>query len=245
MKWILPQSQDEIRVLLERGKEIPLAIQNYPSRGQTAVQKLYLTKMGKIFLKKTSDRNHKDTQIKKENGSLAEREYWSFCLAREIGLNIPELFLLDQDTTVQIWLPYPDAHMFVSRQGKLNLKLENVFDCGLFDWATGQIDRHDANFLYNFSQNEIILVDSAHAFLKYEGGMPDYLSYFEISNSADLKRRISSKVLKRILSLSIKKREGLVPLRCHEEKQSFEKRLQGLKKVQTVQNILDLYRGES
>lgn len=244
MNFSLPDWLTEISKLLKEGTQIPLAIKNYPSRGQTSIQELYQTKIGKIFLKRTSERNHKDTQVKKESGSLAEREYWSFCLARYIGLNVPVLKLLDIDTTVQTWLDYPDAHTFLSRQGRLTLKSENVFDCGLFDWITGQIDRHDANFLYNYNQDEIILVDSAHAFLKYEGGLPDYLSYFEISNPKDLELQIPSKVQKNILALSQNQLKKLIPLRNKEEWHALWERKEKLASIRSVQDILNLYRGK-
>lgn len=161
------KNNKEIRRLIKTGQELPMALENYPSRGQTAIQKLYQTKSGKLFFKKVSDRNHQECQIDTQSGTLAEREFWAYRLAHALGLNVPQMTLLDPLTTVQSWLDIPDAHHFITDQGPLALDTRNVFECACFDWLTGQIDRHDANYLYDFVNKKIILVDSAHAFLQY------------------------------------------------------------------------------
>jgi len=46
----------EIKSLIEDGEKLAIAIENYPSRGQTAVQELYQTAQGKLFLKRVSER---------------------------------------------------------------------------------------------------------------------------------------------------------------------------------------------
>ncbi len=236
--WSLKQ----IQLLLKRGAKLPLATQHYPSRGQTAVQELYQTSQGKFFLKRSSKQNHQDCQIDVKSGSIAEREYWAYCLARQIKLQVPELWLLDSMTTVQVWLDYPDVRQYSTFQGKLFLKSENVFDCALFDWLTGQVDRHDANYLYNYVDQEIILIDSAHCFLKYTGSIPDYLKYFEGSVPKELPRIQKTPTQSVIAKLSEKEILKLVPLNKVEEKAALLHRLGQLRKIQTLQEIIHLYR---
>ena len=107
MKGLSSLSYAQLSKMLERSPKLPLATKNYPSRGQTAVQTLYQTPYGKIFLKHVSRQNHLDCQINPAHGSLAEREFWAYRLAQEMGLQVPELILLDSSTTLQRWLDLP------------------------------------------------------------------------------------------------------------------------------------------
>lgn len=235
-------SSAELLHIISQSTEQPLAMRHYPSRGQSAIQKIYLTKSGKIFLKKTSDRNIRDCQINKDSATLAEREYWAWRLANHLGLDLPWMVLIDVHTTVQNWLDYPDANLFKSLHGRLILNSQDVFDHCLFDWLTGQQDRHDANYLYNQSQKKIILVDSAFSFLKHDGSMPDYLSYHEASSTEDLKTNLKTSFLKKITVLSRSKLRSLVPLRDPLESDALWTRKQRLESVICLQDVLDLYR---
>lgn len=232
----------QVKKWIQQGKKLPLATQNYPSRGQTAVQELYQTKVGKLFLKRVSRRNHEECQVKMEEGTLAEREYWAFCLAHFLSLKVPELALFDSMTTVQIWLDFPDGRQYTTAQKPLALKGENVFDCALFDWLTGQIDRHDANYLYDFVRQEIILIDSGHAFLKYSGSLPDYLRIFEVANERELRKKQNSQILEKVKNMRARSLKKLVPLKNFEEEESLLARAQQLKSVATVGDIIRLYR---
>lgn len=239
----LSTNQTSLKKLIQNGEKLELATKHYPSRGQSAIQELYQTKIGKLFLKSVSLQNHKNCQIDPKTGTLAERELWAYQLARHLKLNVPELTLLDPNTTIQIWLNYPDAHQYSSYQAPLSLKPENVFECALFDWLTGQIDRHDANYLYNYADEEIILIDSAHCFLKYDGSLPDYLRFFEISAPKLLRKKISTPVLKKIQKLTTNQLHQIVPLIQNKERNALNQRLKKLKTVTTIQHILQLYRG--
>ncbi len=232
----------QIKKLISKGAKLPLATKNYPSRGQTAVQDLYQTSKGKLFLKKSSKQNHIDCQIAVAAGTLAEREYWAFRLAQRIGLEIPSLWLTGDFTTVQIWLDLPDAHVFATTQGKMELTADDVFNCALFDWVTGQIDRHDANYLYNYVQKKIILIDSAHCFLKYAGSIPDYLRYFEIGYPKELKGIRSTAISKTLKKLSRKDLLKLIPLRHADEQNALLQRHDQIQRVSTLQDALQLYR---
>lgn len=232
-----------IRTLLQRADRLPLATQDYPSRGQTAVQELYRTSKGKLFLKRSSKQNHRDCQIDMATGSLAEREYWAYCLARRLGLHTPTLWCLDRWTTVQMWLDIPDGRQYATAYGPLRLRAPNVFACALFDWVTGQIDRHNANYLYNYADQEIILIDSAHGFLRYEGSLPDYLEKFETSHPADLRKHISTPVVAALQTLTPRSLKTLVPLRSPPEMEALCTRLAQARRARRIQDIIDYYRG--
>lgn len=233
----------QLQKLLKSSEKLDLATQHYPSRGQSAVQEIYKTKNGTLFLKKVSDKNHENCRIDPKKGSLAEREFWSFCLARYLGLNVPELVLLDKYTTVQTWLNLPDAHIYSSREGKLIFNADNIFECGVFDWFTGQVDRHDANYLYNYVRQKIILIDSSFCFLKYDGHLPDYLKSFELGSSEELEKKRRSPILTRLKKISNDELFKLVPLQTREEWEALLKRKEQICFVQTVQDIINLYRG--
>src|SRR5262245_13482252 len=79
-------SPAEIPSLIKKGTKLTWATHSYPSRGQTTTQEIYLTKEGKLFLKRVSKRNHTECQITAENGTLAEREFWAHRLATKLGL---------------------------------------------------------------------------------------------------------------------------------------------------------------
>lgn len=222
---------------------MPVATQNYPSRGQTAIQELYQTKIGKLFLKRVSDRNHRECQINVKSGTLAEREFWAYRLAHHLGLAVPPLALIDNMTTVQLWLNLPDAKQYKTSQGIVALTLENVFDCALFDWVSGQVDRHDANYLYNMADTKILLIDSGHAFLKYDGSMPDYLYLFEASGAHDMQKKLCSPLTKKLQKLTTTTLRKLVPLRDGFEFDALEKRLKQARHVSSIQELLMLYRG--
>lgn len=234
----------DIHVLIKDGRKLPFATENYPSRGQTAVQELYQTQEGKFFLKRVSERNHTECQIDVESGTLAEREFWAYKLAEAIGLNVPPLWLMDKFTTVQRWLDYPDGKTFKRSTGKMEFTVENIFDCAVFDWITGQIDRHDANYLYNYKDRLIIPVDSAHAFLKYEGALPDYLHLCEIGNSNDLKVKINSGVKRKLDNLSNSDVVILAPLKDMNERDALISRKNALEGICKIQDLLDLYRSK-
>lgn len=222
---------------------MPLATQNYPSRGQTAVQELYQTQIGKLFLKRVSDRNHRECQINVTSGTLAEREWWAYRLARYLGLPVPSLALLDDMTTVQIWMDLPDGRQYKSSQGVMTLSPDNVASCALFDWITGQVDRHDANYLYNMATRRIMLIDSGHAFLKYDGSMPDYLYLYEAGNAQALQRPVKlakPPTLSRLTAASLCK---LVPLRDQDEAKALEKRVAKIVGATLLQDVITLYRG--
>lgn len=239
----IPTNIKRIQEIIKNGTQLSLATQNYPSRGQTAVQELYQTRIGKLFLKRVSERNHEECRISKKDGSLAEREFWAYRLAVSLGLQPPELVMLDSDTTVQRWLDFPDAHLFTTYQGRMTLHADNIFDCALFDWLSGQVDRHDANYLYNFVDQEIILIDSGHAFLKYEGSIPDYLRLFEAAeNKAVLSQKKTSSVFEAIKSLSEKSLKAIVPLRNQDEMIALHKRREQIQSVKSLLDIIDFYR---
>ncbi|MBI2342908.1 MAG: hypothetical protein HYV02_01010 [Deltaproteobacteria bacterium] len=230
-----------IQSALAHGKMVPLALEHYPSRGQTAIQRLYQTKIGKLFWKRVSERNHRECQIPVKSGSLAEREWWAYRVAKALGLENPPLVLLGRMTTVQLWLDLPDAHHFITDQGPLALDLDNVFECACFDWLTGQIDRHDANYLYDFVQRRIILIDSAHGFLRYDGSLPHYLQLFEIACRTALHKKPKSDMVQRIAQLQQRLPE-LVPLRDGGEQEALQRRLQQMRTVATLQDVFALYR---
>lgn len=229
---------------IREGHRLPLATKNYPSRGQTAIQELYQIPQGKFFLKKVSRQNHIDCQIDPDAGTLAERESWAFCLAKEIALVTPQLWLLDKQTTVQTWLDFPDGRQYATSYGKLLLGPENVFDCALFDWVTGQIDRHDANYLYDYVNKKIILIDSAHCLLKYTGSIPDYLKYFEVGYPELLSKPLITETYQKLTSLSEKKLTRLMPLRNQEETKSLFERWKQIKSIKNIQSLIHLYRGK-
>lgn len=231
-----------IKNLIKNGQKLPFATENYPSRGQTTTQELYQTEQGKFFLKRVSERNHLECQINVKSGSLAEREFWAARLARAIGFVVPELWLIDDFTTVQRWLDCPDGRTYKKSTGRMELIAQNVFECVLFDWVTGQIDRHDANYLYDFKNSLIIPVDSAHGFLKYEGSLPDYLHLFEVGNPSMLRKKIRSDVKIKLCKSEDETLRKLVPLRTEDEVKSFIVRKNSLKGVNTIQDLLDLYR---
>lgn len=240
--FILPSSKSAVQKLLDNGTKLPLATKNYPSRGQTSVQELYQTKIGKLFLKRSSERNHTECQIKIESGTLAQREYWAFSLARKLDLQVPSLTLLDRFTTVQVWLDLPDAHLYKMSKGVMAFEQENVFNCALFDWLTGQVDRHDANYLYDFVNKRIVPIDSAHGFLKYEGSLPDYLHLYEIGDSDKLSINIVSKFHGKLKKIKNSELIKLAPLKDKNERDAFLIRKEQLDKVKTIQDILNLYR---
>lgn len=235
-------NQPHLLTLIKNGRELPLATQNYPSRGQTAVQKLYQTSEGKLFYKEVSKINHTYCRINVDDGSLAEREYWAQQLAKALGLNVPDLWMINANTTIQRWLDYPDGRLYASSQGVMNLLPANIFDCALFDWLTGQVDRHNANYLYNYGKCEIILIDSAHCFLKYSGSLPDYLEKFEISQNRELHKWRESKLKDRLSKLTSAKLRKLVPLRNPLEAHALEFRLNELKTINSIHEIIQLYR---
>lgn len=235
-------SNHELKALFKKSKKLTLATQHYPSRGQSAVQELYDTPFGKLFVKKVSALNHQNCQVDPKTGSLAEREFWAYSLAEKIKLHVPSLKLLDKNTTVQNWLDYPDASLYTSRLGPLKLSALNVFECGLFDWVTGQIDRHDANYLYNLYKEEIILIDSAHSFTKHGASLPDYLKQFEISQTKVLNQKQTSKIQNNLLSLSLLDLEELVPLRDKTELLALFKRFDQLQKINTLKDLIGVFR---
>lgn len=207
------------------------------------MQELYQTRIGKLFLKRVSGRNHRECQINIKSGTLAEREYWAFRLAHYLGLYVPPLALLDDMTTAQLWLDLPDGRQYKTSQGIMTLSADNVASCALFDWISGQIDRHDANYLYNMATRQITLIDSGHAFLKYDGSMPDYLYLYEAGNSQELRRPLKlSKPpnLARLTSTALRK---LAPLRNADEARALERRVAQVVEAVSIQDLIALYRG--
>lgn len=235
-------STSKIKALIKSGQRLPFATENYPSRGQTTVQELYQTTYGKLFLKKVSERNHDECQINIKSGTLAEREFWAYRLASAIGLFVPPLWLMDKFTTVQIWFDYPDGKTFKKSTGKMEFIVENIFDCVIFDWVTGQIDRHDANYLYNYKDKLVIPVDSAHSFLRFEGSLPDYLHLFEIGETKYLSKQIKSALKEKLTSMSDRVLQSLVPLRDSNEARALMDRKKVLSVVNTIQDVLNLFR---
>lgn len=241
MKRLPPLAQ--LKKLIKSGQAMPFATQNYPSRGQTAVQELYQTKIGKLFLKRVNSRNHQECQINIKSGTLAEREFWAFQLAAHCGLVVPPLSLADDMTTIQLWFNLPDAKQYKTSQGVPGLKPENVLDCALFDWISGQVDRHDANYLYNMATHHIVLIDSGHAFLKYDGSMPDYLSLYEASKPRDIYKRLHTPLIDQLKKVTPKTLHKLVPLRDDSELAALENRLKKTQRVGSIQELIALYRG--
>ncbi len=240
-----PQDAKELAELIQPGRaqKLPLATdQHFPSRGQTAVQELYQTERGKLFLKRTSDENHRHCQIAKETGSLAEREFWCYQLAKQAEIPAPPLWLLDSNTTLQVWHDLPDAHQFTSRQGKMHFTTDNVFDCALFDWITGQVDRHDGNYLYDFVRHRIILIDSANSLMKHDGSLPDYLKLFEVSNPDELQKKRSTPQSEALKAMKKTDLATLLPLRDRAEQDALFRRLEQIQTAMSVQDILSLYR---
>lgn len=164
------------------------------------------------------------------------------CLAEKIGLKVPTLWLLDDSTTVQIWLNLPDAHVYGTTQGKMELVAEDVFNCSLFDWVTGQIDRHDANYLYDYVNERIILIDSAHSLLKYSGSIPDYLRYFEVGYPRELRSPRSTKISTSLTRLTQNELRRLLPLKQDDESTALELRFEQIKNVSTLHEVIRLYR---
>lgn len=228
--------------LIKSGSKLHLATQHYPSRGQSAVQELYQTSEGKFFLKKVSRLNHVNCRIDTKSGTLAEREYWAYSLANSIGLVVPPLWLMDKNTTVQLWLDYPDACQYSTREGAMIVEANTIFNCALFDWLTGQIDRHDGNYLYNFSQREIILIDSAHSFLKFNGSLPDYLKLYEVAQPSQLRKKRHTAVSTLLRQLTRTKLQQLIPLRNTQEQDTLFLRFKQIIQVDTIQAIINLYR---
>lgn len=239
---MMPAEPEEIRRLLEQGSKLPFAIDHYPSRGQTAVQDLYQTAIGKLFYKQVSDRNHQECRIDVASGTMAEREFWAFQLANGIGLAIPQMTLLDDRTTVQEWLDIPDAHTFTTNVGPCQFDIQNIFECALFDWLSGQIDRHDANYLYDFVNQKIVLIDSGFAFQKYDGSLPDYLKMAEIALASEFGKPITSPILDSIIQLHVAQLKEWVPLRGVDEQAALVRRHNQLKKTKTLKDIVELYR---
>lgn len=231
-----------LRQLLQRGQKIPLAFKGYPSRGQSAVQELYLTSAGKLFLKQVSQRNHEECQINAASGTLAEREYWAYALGKKIGLFLPPMALLDKKTTVQQWFDYVDARLYATTSGVMTLHRDNIYECSLFDWVIGQVDRHDANYLYDLHKQRIVLVDQAFSFLKWSGSLPDYLRIFEISNKKDLTLNRETKIGRKLKGLRVAAVRKLVPLRDPVESNALLERLEQVQSVTNIQGILGLYR---
>ena len=118
-------TNSDIEVLIQEGIRLPFAIENYPSRGQTAVQELYQTNQGKFFLKRVSERNHEECQVDVESGTLAEREFWACGFAKAIGLFVPPMWLIDKMTTVQVWLECPDGKSFKKSRSQKRLGADN------------------------------------------------------------------------------------------------------------------------
>ncbi|QQR79840.1 MAG: hypothetical protein IPJ69_10915 [Deltaproteobacteria bacterium] len=234
-----------IKKLLDKAERYPLTTINYPSRGQTAVQEIYQTKYGKFFLKRNSKQNHIDCQIDIDSGTLAEREFWAFQLAEHLGLDVPRLWLLDKMTTVQVWLDYPDAKQYSSTQERVFLNTQNVFECGLFDWLTGQIDRHNANYLYDYVSQKIILIDSAHCFLKHSASLPHYLEFFEGAYTQLLSLKLNTKLSQKIKSIKPKQLDQLIVLRNEDEKKALHFRMDSIKKTHTISDLINLYRRKS
>lgn len=232
-----------IQKLIKAGTRLPLATQNYPSRGQTAVQELYQTKIGKLFLKRVSERNHRDCQINVKSGTLAEREFWAYRLAHHLGLVVPPLALLDDMTTVQLWLDLPDGKQYKTSQGIMSLSADNVAACALFDWITGQIDRHDANYLYNMASQHITLIDSGHAFLKHDGSIPDYLYLFEAGNVQNPQQVLNIPMVNQLPQLTAPILRKLISLRDDIEFGALEKRLKQALHIGSIQELITLYRG--
>jgi len=241
---MLIYTNKEILSLIKQGVRLDLATQNYPSRGQTAKQELHQTSIGKLFLKWVSQRNHEECQIDVRSGSLAEREFWAFSLAKEIGLLVPQVWLIDESTTVQTWLDYPDGHIYKTSTGIMELKAKNIFECVLFDWITGQVDRHDANYLYDLKNCSVIPVDSAHSFLKYSGSLPDYLHLYEVGHTPGLNDKIHSDVHKKLAGLSKKKLNTIVPLRNTNERLAFTQRTDQIKRITSIDGLIGLYRSK-
>jgi len=238
----LPRTISAIKKLLDDGTELPLATKNYPSRGQTAVQELYQTKKGKLFLNRSSEQNHIDCRIDPKVGSIAEREFWAYKLAQAIGLRVPELALMDHHTTVQVWLDIPDGHLYKMSQGIMEFSAENIFNCAIFDWLTGQVDRHDANYLYDYVQHEVVPIDSAYAFLKYEGSLPDYLHLFEIGDAVEVPKKRNTVLKKNLSSMTDDQMRELVPLRDDSEARALLARKRDLDDVRSIQDIITLFR---
>lgn len=237
-------TNSDIKALIEGGEKLAVALENYPSRGQTAVQELYQTAQGKLFLKRVSERNHEECQINVKSGTLAEREFWAFKLASTIGLFVPPLWLMDEFTTVQRWLDHPDGKTFKKSTGKMDFVAKNIYECAVFDWVTGQIDRHDANYLYDYTKKLVVPVDSAHGFLKYEGALPDYLHLLEIGEADKLNRKIISKVKKRLDNILDNELKKVVPLRDGSEINALLDRKNLLSRVNSIKDLLDLYRSK-
>lgn len=237
----LPQKKVLLK-LIETTKPQALSMAHYPSRGQSARQELYTHKTSRIFVKGVSKKNHEYCKIDMSDGTIAEREFWAYRIANHLKLNIPELGLVDKMTTAQEWLDYPDASTHTSRIGALELEAKNIYECGLFDWITGQQDRHNANYLYDLSSKQIILIDSAASFSKNSPSLPDYLEKFELGYSKDLQRKITTSLQQSMQITPQKTWFKLAPLRSAQEREAFLKRLQKINSIQTIGNLIQLFR---
>ena len=86
-------------------------------------------------------------------------------------------------------------------------------------------------------------MDSAFAFLKYEGSLPDYLHLFEIGNEVDLPKKQVSAIKTAIQSMTTEEIAKTVPLRDEDELRALFKRKGDLESVHTIKDIIELYRG--
>jgi hypothetical protein len=105
------------------------------------------------------------------------------------------------------------------------------------------MDRHDANYLYDCIHQKIILIDSSFCFLKYDGSLPDYLKSFELGFSEELEKKRRSPIFVRLKKISQDKLLKLVPLPAPEEQEALLKRKEQMCFIQTIQDIINLYRG--
>ncbi|MBI4237588.1 MAG: hypothetical protein HY696_04110 [Deltaproteobacteria bacterium] len=239
-----PNVPADICRLIARNAGQPLATRHYPSRGQSAIQRLYYhARRGRLFYKQTSEQNHRDCRVAPHTGTLAEREWWAYRLAVALGVRVPQLWLLNRFTTVQTWLDFPDGRTYATYHGVLQLRADNIFDCACYDWITGQIDRHDANYLYDYVTHDVILIDSAHSLLHYEGSLPDYLRLFESGNSGMLHTPQSTKIHRTMRRLTARTLRTVVPLRHPPEIAALAARVEQIQTVKTIADIIQLYRG--
>lgn len=230
---------------MHNAEKLAMALDHYPSRGQTATQEIYRSPYGRLFLKRTSERNLRDCQIDSKSGTLAEREAWCYALAKFLGILTPDLRFVDKHTTIQEWFDLPDAHHYASSQGRLIFNRHNVFDCSLFDWITAQVDRHDANYLYDFINQRIILIDSAHSLLAHGPSLPDYLRLFEVAATSELDEKTITSVSKKIRILTPRRLNKIVPLRGKQESKALEQRLEQALAISSLSQLLQLFRSHS
>lgn len=101
--------------------------------------------------------------------------------------------------------------------------------------------RHEAKYLYDYPNQQIILIDSAHSFLKESGFLPHYLQLFERPYGDKMENKIDTTLIRRLEKIK-NKLSDLVPLRSEKEFKSLCKRFEQIQNIKNIKEIYKLYR---